>query len=73
MMGIAKAYRILLIILLRIYIQTCGAICCHGLVSVLPREELVLFLAIVDTLNHFRPHKRAFRDNPFQRYHTIEV
>lgn len=66
-------YRILLIILLRIHIQACGATRCHSLIPVFPRKEFVLLLAEVYTLDNFRSNERAFCDDTFERHHTVEV
>lgn len=35
--------------------------------------EDILSLVVVHTFHDFRSHKRAFRDNAFQRHHTVEV
>lgn len=66
-------YRILLIVLLRIHIQACGATGSHGLISIFPCEKLVLLLAEVYTLDNFRSNERAFCDDTFERHHTVEV
>lgn len=67
------SYRILLIVLLRIDIQACGATGCHSLIPILPCKELVLLLAEVYTLDNFRSNERAFCDDTFERHHTVEV
>lgn len=66
-------YRIFLIILLRVHIQACGTTGCHSLIPIFSRKELVLLLAIVNTLDDFRSNERAFCDDAFERYHAIEV
>jgi hypothetical protein len=45
----------------------------HGLICILPGNELVLRLIPVHTLDHLGSHERGLGDNSFQGHHAIEL
>ncbi len=68
-----NAYRITIVILLRVYARTGRTIGRHCLVPVLPEVEYVFLFIIVYTLYHLWANERAFCHDSFQRYHVIEA
>ena len=67
------AYRITIVVLLRVYARTGRTIGRHSLISVLPEMEYVLLFIIVYALHHLWANERAFRYYSFQGYHVIEA
>lgn len=67
------AYRIAIIILLRVYARTGRTIGRHCLIPILPKMEYILLFIIVYALHHLWANERTFCHYSFQRYHVIEA
>lgn len=70
---VPMTYRIAIGVFLGINTHVCGTIRGHRLVSVLSKMKNLLILVPMHTLHHFRPDKRTFGDNAFQRNHFIQM
>ena len=68
-----SAYRITIIVLLRVYARTGRTIGRHRLISVLPEMEYVLLFIVVYALYYLWANERAFCYYSFQGYHVIEA
>lgn len=66
-------YRIPIFVYLRVDTRAHSAISCHGLILVCSLKPGIFLFAIMHTLDNFRPHEGAFRDNAFQRHHMVEM
>lgn len=68
-----QTYRILLIIFLRVYIETRRATGRHSLIPIFPRQKSVFPLAIMHTLYNLGPDQRAFGDDTLEGNHVIQM
>jgi hypothetical protein len=67
------SYRILVIIFLRVHIQTRCTARGHSLVTILSGKKAVLARTIVNTLDDLGPHQGAFGDDAFKGDHAVQV
>ena len=72
-MSHSNAYRITIVVLLRVHARTGRTIGRHCLIPVLPEMEYVLLFIIMYALHHLWANERAFCYYSFQGYHVIEA
>ena len=68
-----NAYRITIVIFLRVYTRAGRTIGRHCLIPVLPEMEYILLFIIVYAFHHLWANERAFCHYSFQGYHVIEA
>lgn len=71
--GNHSTYRVLLIIFLRVDIQTRRPSSSHSLIPIPPSKKPILLFAVMHTLNNFRANQRTLGNDTLERNHPIQV